>query len=116
MEQALEPERKMELRQDVINALATKHGLISNRIETDSDGTQRVCLERDEADDRYCQALVAVKNGNVFCHTGLYRERAIINDGEITVDSLEKAVEHAVSRFNSFVITLSDQSTERARA
>jgi hypothetical protein len=92
----------MELRQDVVNDLASKHGLISNPIDTDSDGIQRVCLERDEADDRYCQALLAVRNGKLFCHTGLYRERAIINDGEVTVDSVEKAVEHAVSRFDSF--------------
>jgi hypothetical protein len=106
----------MELRQDVVNALATKYGLISNPIETGSDGTQRICLERDEADDRYCQVLLVVRNGKVVCHTGLYRERAIINDGEVSVDSVELAVEHAISRFNSFTATVSDQSKERARA
>jgi hypothetical protein len=104
----------MEIRQDVVNALATKHGLTSNRIETGSDGTQMVCLTRDESGDRYCQALLAIRNGKVICHTGLYRERAIINDGEVTLDSVENAVEYAILRFNSFSTTLATQHAERA--
>jgi hypothetical protein len=106
----------MELTQDVINALSTKKGLISNPIETGTDGTQKVCLERDEVDDHYCQALLVVKNGKVSCHTGLYRNRAIVNDGEVTVDTLEHAVEHAVLRFDSFRSAISNQVKEQTSA
>ena len=106
----------MVLRQDVVNALATKHGLILNPIETGSDGTQRVCLERDEIDDRYCQALLAVRSGKVFCATGLYRESAIINDGEVQVGSVDEAFAHAAARFNIHAASLAEQYLENEYA
>lgn len=107
----------MELRQVEVNALASKYGLISNPIETDSDGVQRVILERDEADDRYCQAIVSVsKDGNVFCHTGLYRERAIINNGEVKEPSVEEAVAHAASTFDDLVARAGLQRSLIAKA
>lgn len=99
----------LTLRQDEINALASKYGLISNPITRGSDGTQTVVLERDEVNDRYCQATLHVtRNGIISCHAGLYRERAIISDGETPEDSVELAVEHAVARFNRFVVSLAE--------
>ena len=103
----------MELRQDVVNTLATKHGLIADPIQTPRDGSRRVFLTRPESDDRYCQAILTVRNGELFCHTCFYQERSFINVDEIPVEDVERAVEYAVSRFDSFRDQLTAQSKPR---
>lgn len=97
---------KIGLHQDEVNALAAKYGLTPGTVETRGDGTQSVIFERDQIDDRYCQAILTVRRGRVYCHTGLYRERAIVNDGEVQEPSLEQAVANAAARFNSLVASL----------
>jgi hypothetical protein len=102
-----------KLHQCLVNELASKHKLISNKIEEWSDGSQSVVLERDESHDRYCQATVRVTTETeVTCHVGLYRERAIVNDGESNEESLELAVANAVARFNLIVSSLEDRNVQ----
>jgi hypothetical protein len=104
-------QRKLIIRQDEVNTLASKFELECDRIETGSDGVQHVCLERDEADGHFCQALLAVRKEKVFCHPGLYKKRCIIKGVEIAADSLELAMEYAFTSFNSFREQLTNQST-----
>lgn len=100
----------MELRQDVVNSLAMKHGLIADAIQNPRSGNRRVFLTRFEPANRYCQAILTVRNGELLCHTCLYQERSFINVEEIKVDDVESAVEYAVSRFDSYIEQLIDQS------
>lgn len=90
--------------QEVLNTLSSQHRMTPATIAVASDGTKSVVLERDDVDDRYCQALLSVTpDGRITCHTGLYRERAIINNGSVTEPSLESAVANASRVFDALV-------------
>lgn len=93
------------LTQDLLNALATKHRMTPGAISVSSDGTKSVVLERDDVDDLYCQAILTVhSSGAVACHTGLYRERAIINNGWHTEPSVEVAIANASAVFDDLIV------------
>lgn len=91
--------------QDVLNALASEHRMTPGAISVSSDGTKSVVLERDNVDDLYCQAILTVhSSGAVACHTGLYRERAIINNGSVTEPSVEVAIANASAVFDDLIV------------
>lgn len=91
--------------QDVLNALASEHRMTPGAISVSSDGTKSVVLERDKVDDLYCQAILTVhSSGAVACHTGLYRERAIINNGSVTEPSVEVAIANASAVFDDLIV------------
>ena len=96
--------RKMQLLQGEVNTLASIHGLISNTVEIDGDGAQRVVLKRDEADGRYCQATLRVSSeGNIYWHALLYCKDSTIDNGERLAVSLEHAIQNAAKDFDHLV-------------
>ena len=108
-----------EFRQDVVNALALRYGFKCETIQEDSFGTRRVTLTRDDTDDRYYQVtLRSTKTTKVWCHVRLYRERCIINDGEVLTNNIEAAVAYAamIASTPHLQINLDRHSTQSPEA
>lgn len=93
--------------QDQVNALASQYALTPGTVESRSDGSLYVILERDDNDDRYFQVAVRQQaNGALFCHIGLYGDRCIVNDGEVTESTLEAAIRNASARIERIAADL----------
>jgi hypothetical protein len=91
--------------QSTINNIAKLHKLEVCKQHQGSDGFFRFYLTQELSIGRYLQASVSYPcdsidlKGKVRVHAGLYAERKLADDGTLTYDSLELAIEGAASRF-----------------
>lgn len=108
------------LSQDRINEVASRYGFTSNPIEAHSDRSITAILTIDGEDDCYYQVILRTTSSNkVICHVGLYRERCIVNDGEVTLDDLKSAMLYAdnrIRRISAYRIDGPSKESEKANA
>lgn len=94
----------MKISQDQINELALKHGISPWTIETDTNNTTKVYLDRDVADTSlYTMALLSIpeSEGPIVAYCGLYNAKGKVSaDGEKEYDNIELAINDVDIRFN----------------
>lgn len=92
---------------DSIKALAFKHGLTPRTIVGVAGGGRTVNLDRDDKDDCFYQVvLTSTSHGQVRCNVGLYGSGGVVvNDGDLSWNNLDRAVEDAVARISRIAAT-----------
>lgn len=100
------------LDQSQASALAARYGLVLGKIRPCKGGLKSLSFIKDGARGVQCRAIVSIaEDGNIQCHTGLYSESQIIDNGTALAVSLDHALDRASNDF-AFLFELETSSDE----